>query len=790
MNTLRKLVLTIFINGLFGLLTLLPVSSQAQDVKSNKLSTAHPTESGLEEITVTARRRVENVQDVPIPVSVLGGEFIADSGSFNVNRLKELVPTLQFYSSNPRNSSVNIRGLGSPFGLINDGIEPGVGFYIDGVFNARPAVATLDFLDVAQIEVLRGPQGTLYGKNTTAGAINITTLRPSSSPEEAAEISFGAYGFLQGKASINGPLSSRVSGRIAFSGTRRDGLLFNVTDQGNLNNLNNLGVRGQLLYSLSEDLDILFATDLTRQRPEGYAQLPVGVTPTLRAANRQYAGIAADLGYAPPSFNAFDRATDADTAHKSNQDVGGVALTADWSVGSGKLTSISAWRFWEWDPSSDRDFLGLPITTVSANPSRQSQLSQEIRYAGDLLPSLNFVVGAFAFKQVIDSTGKQEQGAAAARFLLAPGANAATPGLLDGYGQTSDISSTHLSAALFGQLEWSLTDKLRLLPGLRFNYDEKKVDYDAHIYGGLQTTNPALIALQRSILAPQNYSASADDDNLSGQLTADYVFTDRVNAYLTYATSFKSVGLNVAGVPNDVFGQPALNTATVKPENVRHIEAGFKTQPFSGVTANLALFNTEIQDYQAQVVNASVGILRGYLANAEKVRVRGVEFDGNAQVTDNLRLYVATAYTDGQYVSFPDAPPPLELTGGPQVVNISGSRLPGISKWAGSFGGEFTQSGNLLGRDGEYFIAIDSSFRSSFSSSASASQYLNVDGYGLLNTRFGFKAGTGWDVILWARNLTDRKYYEFLSAAPGGTGLFVGLPADPRTYGLTLRISY
>ena len=129
---------------------------------------------------MTARRVEEAVQEVPIPVSVLSGELVASAGAFNVNRVKELIPTVQFYSSNPRNSAVTIRGIGSPFGLTNDGIEAGVGLYVDGVFYARPAAATLDFLDVERVEVLRGPQGTLFGKNTTAGAINVTSRRPAS----------------------------------------------------------------------------------------------------------------------------------------------------------------------------------------------------------------------------------------------------------------------------------------------------------------------------------------------------------------------------------------------------------------------------------------------------------------------------------------------------------------------------------------------------------------------------------------------------------------------------------
>lgn len=754
------------------------------------LAAAQSAEAQSDEVIVTARRIQENLQDVPIPVSVVSGAFVADSGSFNVNRLKEVVPTVQFYSSNPRNSAVNIRGLGAPFGLTNDGIEPGVGFYVDGVFNARPAVATLDFLDVAQLEVLRGPQGTLYGKNTTAGAINITTRRPSFTPESEIEVSFGDYGFQQARGSITGPITDTLAGRLSFSSTQRDGFLYNVATQDDLNDLNNLGLRGQLLFKPSSTFDLLLAGDYTRQRPEGYAQVYAGVAPTLRAPNRQFAAIAADLGYTPPSTNPFDRITDADTEHRSYQDVGGVSLTAQWDVGIGELTSITAWRFWDWDPSNDRDFLGLPITTLSQNPSEQRQWTQELRYAGDLSPELSFVVGVFAFKQTVHTTGSQEQGSAAARFLLAPSAAAATPGLIDGYGRTTDIRSEHISGAVFGQLEWSISDRFRILPGIRFNYDQKEVDYQSAIYGGLVTADPALIALQRSILAAQNYQAEADDTNVSGQITAVYDINDDINIYATYSTSFKSVGLNVDGLPTDGAGNPILAAATVAPEEVRHIEFGIKSEPFTGVTANLTFYQTEIGDYQAQVVNASVGVLRGYLANAEEVRVRGAELDFSARLSENFTLQGALAYTDGQYVSFPDAPAPLEGTGGPQFVDISGERLPGISEWSAFIGGEYTQPGNFLGREGEAFIALDASYRSDFSSSPTPSRYLVVDGYALLNGRIGFRADNGWDVFLWGRNLTDQDYYEFLSAAPGGSGLYVGYVGDPRTYGVTLRGSF
>jgi len=515
------------------------------------------------------------------------------------------------------------------------------------------------------------------------------------------------------------------------------------------------------------------------------------VAPTLRPANRQWAQIISDLNYTPPSYNPFDRLTDTDTSWQSNQDLGGTAVNVDWNVGRGRVTSTTAYRYWKWDPSNDRDFIGLPVTAISAAPSKQNQWTQEVRYAGPLSSRVNLVTGVFAFRQALDSNPsfKQEQGSAAARFLLAPTAAAATPGLLDGYGYNQFLTFRNVSAAAFGQIEWLVTDRLRILPGLRFNYDQKSADYDQQVYGGLQTTDPALIALKLSVLAPQAYTADIDDTNTSGQLTVAYNVSDAVNAYGTYSTGFKSVGLNLNGLPTDALGNPILSAAVVKPEDARHVEFGVKTEFRPGYTANVTVFNTGIDDYQTQVVNSQVGVLRGYLANAEKVRVRGAEFDGNARINQRLTFYGALAYTDGIYVSFPDAPPPVEETGGPQVKDISGSVLPGISKWALTFGGEYNHPARVFSHAGELFGAVDTSYRSEFSSSPSASRYMMVDGYGLINLRAGFRWNQGWSVFLWSRNLLDKQYFEFLTAQPGNSGLIVGLPGDPRTVGLTLRMA-
>ncbi|HEX8314093.1 MAG TPA: TonB-dependent receptor, partial [Flavisolibacter sp.] len=313
----------------------------------------------LSELVITSRRRVETAQNVPIAVSVLGGRQVEEAGAFNVNRLKELVPTVQLYSSNPRNTTLNIRGVGSTFGLTNDGIDPGVGFYVDGVYYARPAATTLDFIDIEQIEVLRGPQGTLFGKNTTAGAFNITTRAPRFKRGVNFEVSYGNYGFIQAKASVTGAITKKLAARLSFSGTQRNGVLYNVATQKPVNDLNNIGVRGQLLFTPSDKVKITLIGDVTDQKPDGYAQVIAGVVKTQRPGYRQFDSIIASLNYKLPTNNPFDRIIDHNTPWRSGNQLGGVSVNVDAKVGGGTLTSTTAWRYWNWDPSNDRDFTGL-----------------------------------------------------------------------------------------------------------------------------------------------------------------------------------------------------------------------------------------------------------------------------------------------------------------------------------------------------------------------------------------------------------------------------------------------
>jgi iron complex outermembrane receptor protein len=788
----------------------LSAPAAAQTARGNEAPAAEPESGGGEgEIVVTARRRDEQLQDVPLAISVVGGEQLERTGSINVGRLTQIQPSVQFVSTNPRNSAANIRGLGAPFGLTNDGIEQGVGIYIDGVYYSRIAVATFDFLDVERIEVLRGPQGTLYGKNTTAGAINITTRAPTFAPEGRLETSVGNLGHVAAKASVSGPLvEDELAARFAASKSSRRGTIYNVASGRWVNGQDNLGLRGQLLWRAGDALDVTLSADYNRQNPECCAQIYVRSGATQRPLNRQYAALAAAFGYAPPSTDAFDRLTDLDTPLDAFQELGGLALRAEWDVGPGKLTSVSAWRFWNWGPSNDRDFTGLPITTVSANPSRQDQYSQELRYAGSG-ETIDYVLGLFAYRQNQHTTGAQEQGPAASRWLLNPsGANAKDPAVLNGLRSENDISLQTGSFAAFGQMSWRVTGRLRLQPGLRLNHDSKDGSYAAVVTTGTGSTN--LNGDQRGVLAPQSYRARFSDWNLSGDFTAAYDVAEHVLAYATYAKSFKSGGINLAGLPLDAANNPILGAATVKPEKVDHFELGLKSRFLRRrATLNLAAFWTQINDYQAIVTNGQLGVLRGYLANADKVRVRGFEADFAIRPVKGLSLYANAAFTDHGYVRFTDAPCPPELSGGPAATaanppsapgtpggfspancDISGQWLPGISNWAFSYGGEYSLPARLLGRAGEVYAGFDGSYRSRFSSNASRSAYTDVAGYSLVNLRLGLRTDEGWHLFGWVRNAFDAEYYDVLATQSGSTGLIVGQPGDPRTYGLTIQARF
>jgi iron complex outermembrane recepter protein len=789
-----------------------------------------------EEIIVTARRRQETAQEVPLAISVIGGEHIDNTGAFNIGRLQQLTPTLQYTSSNPRNTTLSIRGIGTPFGLTNDGFEQGVGIYVDDVYYSRAASSTFDFLDVAQVEVLRGPQGTLYGKNTTAGAVNVTTRQPTFDFEARAEVTFGNLAFKQAKASVSGPLSDNLAARFASSITSRKGTLYSTRTNSFVNEQDNIGFRGQLLWKPTETVDVTLAADYSVQDPECCATAFYKVVGTQRPLNRQYAALAAAQGYAVPSTNIYDRVTDNDAELNAGNKIGGVSLRVKWDTGPGTLTSITAFRFWDWKPANDRDFTGLPITTKSQNPSQQKQYTQEFRYNYSKGP-IDFVLGAFGFYQTVRTQGTEQLGSAASRWLLNPGSAvpvgssacigsatnllACDPATLNGLTAYNDIRLDNSSAALFGQVAWKITDRLTVQPGFRVNYDKKTGLYERRVFtnfgNGPEVTaaTPGIVAAaQRDNLTPQRIEPEFSAWNFSYDFNVNYKITPEIMIYGTYAKTFKSGGINLNGVPNDSAGNPIVAVGAIKPESLNHFELGLKTQLFDRkVILNLSAFRTTIKDYQALVNSGQVSTTRGYLANADKVRTQGLEVEFSARPNDRFNVYLSGAYVDAKYLKFDGAPCPPQQSGGTalpivngQIVgtpaapgtpgnslpycNVSGQRLPGVSKYSLSYGAEYNVPSSLFGQDGQFYLGVDGNYRSDFSSNASPSEATKIEGYALTNFRAGFRTEKGFDIYGWVRNAFDTQYAELLQIAPGSTGLIVGTAGDPRTFGGTIKLQF
>ncbi len=748
----------------------------------------------VQTVTVTARRRSEDPQNVPISLSVVDAATLEVTRTNNTADLTQLVPSLNYVSPNPRNTAFTIRGLGSSVLAIaqsNDGLEPGVGFYVDQVYHARPATAAFDFADLERVEVLRGPQGTLFGKNTTAGAINISSMAPSFDSAATAEVSGGEHGYFQAKGFLTGALLDNVlAGRLSAATTTHSGVLDNVTTGGTDNNVRNAEFRAQLLYTPVDSFRLRLIGDYSSFNSHCCTQVYFAVGTTLKPAARQYPALAAGAGYAPASLDPYDRLADIDAPLAVDTNEGGVSAIADWNLGAATLTSVSAWRYWNWDAANDRDYTSLSIQTLQHIPSRQDQYSQELRLASNGTRQIDYVAGLYWFAQTITGEPITQYGPVATYWLL--GKPPAFPSnLLDGYGTDGDTRFHSDSWAGFGEAVWHATSKLAVTLGLRYTAENKQGRFASTVYGGLATTDPVLVKAKLSILRPQSYSATVNDGATSGRFTLSYALSEQVMPYALYSLGYKSGGINMSGLPLDANNQPALSTAVIKPERNNTAELGVKTTLLQHrLLLNVDIYDTTVHDFQTNVVDNAPGALRGYLANIEEVRVKGLEADATFAVTRHLSGYASTAITNGKYVSYANGPCPLELIGSTTTVcNLSGRPLSGTPHTVVSAGGEYHLPTHLGALAGEAFLRADATYRTDIYGDPSDSKYTVIEGYTVVNASLGLRAGSRWEFSVWAKNLFNQNYMQNLTVQAGNSGLIVGTPSDPRIVGVTVRAS-
>jgi len=776
--------------GSIALLYAVVAADKAQAEEATSADAALDTPDGGA-IVVTARRRNENAQDVPIALSVLGGKRLESTNVFTLDQAKQQIPSLQIFAINPRNTNINIRNLGSNASVSSDGLDSGVGVYVDDVYYARPGQSVFDLVDIDRIEVLKGPQGTLFGRNTTAGAVSITTRAPSFTPQATAEVSVGNYDYVQARASTSLPIiDDKVAIRLTASNTYRQGTVDNVRTGGKLLNLDSQTLRGQILIKPTDTFTLRVIADYSIRNENCCLGLPAGVVTTLPngtpIANNFYQR-AAWLGYTLPTLNAFDRITDINAASYYKVKQKGISANAQWSLGDVSLTSITAYRTWDWEPHNDTDATGLSVFNLSQTTTHQKQFSQELRLASTGTRTIDWVAGLYYFHQSLLTQALTEFGADAAGFALPPAVPAAIgSAALNAFRFVSDSRAKTDSYAVFGQANWHLSDRLTLTGGLRFTHEKKSGDFDQRQIGGvdLSTLPVAVAGAARGIrnnFGPANsYTARTTNSSLSGQATLAYKLSPDVLTYATYARGNKSGGLNIANLPSGV-------DPVVGPEKVDHYELGVKTTPLPGVTLNGAAFWTEIQDFQSTFSDAARSLT--YLTNAAKVRSRGGEIDLQADPFKGAWFYASATYADTVYLSYRNAPCPFGVpgVGGTATCDLSGQSLPNAPRWAFAAGGEVARP--LAGK--EVYVGADWSYKSSFNSAADNSPVGRIDGYSLVNARAGIRLPGGqWDLYGWARNLLNKDYYTRLGVAPFNTGLLVASVGEPRTYGVTGRFRF
>ncbi|MDR3507655.1 MAG: TonB-dependent receptor [Caulobacteraceae bacterium] len=722
------------------------------------------------DVVVTARKRNEKLQDVPISVAAVGGQMLATQKIDRVTEYAAKVPNFTALQQNTRVSGLYIRGIGG--NANTDGSESGVGLIVDNVFYTHVGFSWADFTDLQSIEVVRGPQGTLLGKNTTIGAVVINTAQPTFSPEASISGTYGNYDRKQVRAVLNGPIFGNVlAGRLTVSGDNTDGWITNHYNGQKLLDTNRYAVRGQLLFEPNGDFkDRLIFESLGSAEYNNF--YPPSGDPTT------YTNGATRNGWQTKLKNLFGYMPSYDTRNNANLDSQGQTISRilgasnqfDWRFSGYTLTSITAWRKLVFRPHNDSDGTPFPIFRQGYDVD-VNQYSQELRLASPTGGKLEYQVGLYGLRETVASNNRYLFYSDASLFFL--GANA--PAILNGVEYDQGGETRVFSGAAFGQGAWRITDKASLAAGVRVTNEDRTASNHGYTFGG--ATLPALYngyrySLLNALGGIFLVKGHKDNTSVSWLINPSYKFSNGTLAYVSVSQGEKSGAANLGAV----VGNPVIT----RPEKSTDYEIGLKNTFLGGKAyLNANLYWNDIEDYQAsQTLGASTA---SYLTNVGKARLRGFEVDGRWQATADLTLSASGAINDARYVDYKDAPSPQELRGTTTKVDLSGQRLPGASLYSGQVSLDYQHPlpGNLA-----VFGYATQTYKSK-TQFISDSSYGHQGAYGLTNAGIGVKtAENRYAVSVWAKNLFDQKY---ILAAGTATSLtpYISILGDPRTFGVT-----
>lgn len=754
---------------------------------------------GIGEIVVTAQKRSENIQNVPIAISAVSSQFLETRGITSIDSLGSIAPNVKFERapSNKTISQIAIRGSVT----INPAVtwEPAVGLYLNGVYIAKAQGSIFDVADLERVEILRGPQGTLYGRNALAGAVNLVPKMPSGELGFKGELTYGNYDYWKGRAVLDlpamGPFSLKLSGQIQ----KRDGFikltpnpypqafLAGPARTGRTNDLDGKSGMVQLRFKPAESdftADYMFDYSKFDQRPD-YAQL-VRINRNGRPEDifdPNSPGYAFGGAFFP--LNLYERADrqstaslDANPLYERSRTYGH-ALTLALDVGGATIKSITAYRNLKWADRIDLDGSPLPVAFTGRDTSFHSW-SQELQVSGATMDDrLKYVAGVFYYKEKAETLGPQSFFGGGSSFQ-------------------SDYGSNTEAFAAFAQIDYAFTDALKLTLGGRYTHEKKdvrrflRVNFDAA--NGIFA--PVVVAD-----IPYGGVPDAKYNKFNPAVTLAYQPSQDINLYARFAQGFKSGGFN--GETND-FRAPTAACPTgafelcnpYRPETVNSYEVGIKTRLAGGkIILNIAGFWDEHKDIQLSVFTAN-GAASSIVKNAAAARIRGLEFETVIRPIDALTINASLALLDPKYKSY------IEAINGVDT-DVSGNRaFPHTPKTTGSIGADLRLA---QGDWGKFNINGDFSYVSSYytfpyalvtpNASAQNANNTKSKGRSIVNLRAAVAevplGGAKAEFALWVKNLTkERDPSNFIDFGPGFGGLTVGYFPDPRTYGLTVGVKF
>jgi iron complex outermembrane receptor protein len=740
-------------------------------------------------ILVTARNRSENAQDVPIPISVLGGDRLVRERVFTIADLTQRAPGLTATSPNARRTGISIRGIGKTSG--NDNAEPAVGVIVDDVFLGHVGMTYQDFTDLDQVEVLRGPQGTLLGKNTTLGVIKYTSKAPSFTPQGSVELEGGINrASIKARGSwsdalIDDLLAFRASGFV----DKQKGDILNVAPKGgHWHERNRWGGRAQLLLTPADNLTLKLNADLARTNENSNTK-PFMIDPatlndgsvrtttyTTRLARDYFSGYRPIIG----SWNEIEL----DMSEPLKTKNGGVSLVADWEVGPVKITSISAARWFSFDARNDSEQTRFPIAR-SGTLVDTRQLSQELRIAGEITPRLEYQAGLYLFTIDTESTSRNTYGADAGAFFATDaqyrtlntvaGRALLRTALADAYSGTFQNPVSD-SEALFGQVNWRTTDRLTLTLGLRYTKEQKtnETSRTSSLLGGaplVSTGNATADAIRAAQLGSDYATIKGDrihDDSVAWLINPSYHLTDDL---LLYASA--SAGEKSGAVAFENNG----TRRNVAPEKATDYELGFKADLLHRqLSLNANLYLTKVRDYQNVTSEPDPASATGYssrLGNIPGIKARGIEAELVVDLGDGLTLNLGGAFNKATYSDWSTATCPRSFPTSVPVCDNSGRQIVGAPKWTAIVGFDYTRE--LSGSGVTLHAFGNNVYRSRHNLEQLLSPYGEQKGYHLTDAGIGVIrpfGGVRTELSIVAKNIFDVKYTtsinDFSNTAPVG----------------------